>query len=431
MKVPRTIRITSLFIATLLAIAGLVAVSTPAQAATATGTVTGVVKNAEGTVLPGRTVTLYRNVYDEDLIKVARTKAAADGSFTFTDVRVLDPATPDIRYRVTVTDPANDYLGDSVDPVDVKAGTTTELEFALKKAASISGKVTRADGKSPKGIVVDSWEGGSAVADANGNFQIRGMQAGTFELRYTDPSGDYLDQCYDNVLVDLRFEFGCETDADPGGTAVTVTDGANTTVKAQVLSRKAAHISGRITDTKNRVITGAQLDLFNVDSGDQFSIDPPVVSGTDGSFRINGIPPGTWVLRATGDRNGEDLGWAEYWWKNATSWAEATPIKVTAGQTVSGLAITMKSRSTIKVKATPGTGKATFAITITKDSSGSPAGGNTSVTGGGKSTWGKLTDGKRTLTLTGLKKGETTFTIVYSGSVNTAPSDKTVTITVK
>lgn len=358
MNSSRRVRAIALLISLVLTALGLVAVATPAQAATATGTITGVVKSADGAALNDKTVTLYRNVYDEELYTIAKATTDANGAFTFKGVKVLDPSVPDIRYRVTVTDPKDDFLSDSVEPVVVKKGATTKVAISMRKAASISGKISRADGKSPKGIVVNAWEGGTAVADANGNYRVKGLSyPATFELRYEDPSGDYLYQCFDDVLADLRFEFGCETDADPGGTAIETNGPDNTVVKDQVLSRKAGHITGKVTDTKNRVIKGARLDLFNVDSGDAFYVDPPIVSGADGSFRINGIPPGTWVLRSTTCCNGDDLGWAEYWWKDATSWAEATPLKVTAGNTISGLAIKMKSQSTITVKSTPGTDK--------------------------------------------------------------------------
>lgn len=416
--------------ALLLSALGLVAVATPAQAATATGTISGTITNTIKVPLKGITVKL--SSYDGDSPHTVASKTTGTaGTYAFTGVPVLPTGNPDVHYFVEVTDPAANHLGGYKDDIQVTANKTVTADFTLQKGASISGHLTRSDGKPAKGTSVWWWDDGNypdqpvaGTVDAAGNYIIKRITAGTGYLAYIDNTGDYQFQCFDNVVGSTYPEIPCDAEQSPNAKTVTIAAGQDLTVKDQMLQFKAGHIAGIVTDTKKHPLKDEVFNLIDAKTGEEMpNID--ATTNAKGAFDIGNIPPGTWKLNIPPTEK-----WANYWFNGKSTKATANVITVVGGKTVT-IAPKLKSLSILTVKATPGVGKATFAITVTKNSTGNPGGGNTSVTGGGTSTWGPLKDGKRTLTLKGLKKGKTTFTIVYGGSIHTAGSTKTVTITIK
>lgn len=425
MKAPYRLKGLTLFLATLLAVGGLATATAPAHAAVddPEGSVIGIVEDSAGNPLEGINVFISRTINDVEIVQADDT-TEADGTFQFHGIYANED--PDVTYAVEASDDEQDFLTVRK-AVEVKKDQTTEVTLTMRKAASISGKITRQDGKSPAGIEVFAEEApNGTTTDANGNYMLKGLEgsgdSGSY-LQFSDPAGDYLDQCFDNVLADpLSAEGYCTEDA----TKIDIPAGGDVTVKDQRFTHAAGHITGKVTDTKGRAIEAAEVVLYDK-AGERLGGVPTMTTET-GAYRIDRIPPGTWTLNVPSD---PELRWADYWWKNATKRAQATPITIKAGGTVSGLAIKLKSKAALTVKATPGVRKATFALTVKKRSSGSPAGGKISVKIGTKTKTATLKAGKATITLKGLTKGKKSAKVSYLGSVNTAPASKTVSVTIK
>ena len=148
-----------------------------------------------GTVAPGDVATSVFVMQDADTVTSSLT--AADGSFT---VSLL----PAGAYRL-VFHPWHDFQDQTMDGVAVQMGVTTDIGTVQLVAlpptqGTIAGQV------SPAGVTttVMAVQGGSTVAqagvDANGNFLLGGLPAGTYSVQF-QPDGGYLSQTVDGVAV--------------------------------------------------------------------------------------------------------------------------------------------------------------------------------------------------------------------------------------
>ncbi len=172
----------------------------------------------------------------------------ADGGYTISGL-------PDGTYRVEFYDwYAGIYHGefyddapdlDSAADVAVTAGsTTTGIHAALIEFGHISGTVTAEFGGAPLSDIEictyiftgSNWEWLRCVtSDANGEYDIGGLDSGAYRLGFVDYGGDYLTEFYSNA-------------ADVNGAADIYVTLGRTTDGIDAALRDYGHITGMVTD---------------------------------------------------------------------------------------------------------------------------------------------------------------------------------------
>ena len=191
---------------------------------------------------------------------------------------------------VSFHDPAGDHASECFDdqPCDrrgygltsvpvVANGTVSGIDAVLDQAASITGRVTTADGAAADNTAVAALSDGgfgnyvvtSVRTDASGHYTIRGLRAATYVLRFTDTGSG---------LVEYWEDTASESEATPLVAAV----GAS-------LSSIDAVIDNQVTNTSAPTIDGtAQVGRTLSASGGSWTPDGTAVTyrwvvGTDTS----------------------------------------------------------------------------------------------------------------------------------------------------
>ena len=168
-------------------------------------------------------------------------------------------------------------------------GSLTGIDAALPRGASISGRVTDADTGDPvAGLSVyasnadTSSYGASAVTDGNGEYELIGLAAADYRVRFSSSSGANFIATYYNGKT--------SADAD----RVTVTADAPTTgIDQQV--HAGGRILGTVVDAETGdPVAGASASASTFIDGEYYS--GYATAGADGRFSVTGLPTGTHSL---------------------------------------------------------------------------------------------------------------------------------------
>jgi hypothetical protein len=178
-------------------------------------------------------------------------------------------------------------------PITITTGAnTSNIDFAMPAAGSISGTVTNSAGGAPlSGIAVQVFSNtgvflGNVFTDASGSYTFGSMTAGSYYVR-TNTGSNFINQLYNGVTC-----VNCNVTSS-GGTLVAVT--ANTTTPNINFSLSAGGlISGTITNASGGApLQNIQAQIFN--SAGVF------VNGfntnASGFYQTSGLPPGTYYVR--------------------------------------------------------------------------------------------------------------------------------------
>lgn len=234
------------------------------EAAEATAAFAGTVTRA-GTATPlgGIRIRAYLQTGPTSWLLVATVLTASDGSYTAAG---LEPGI----YRARFEDPAGDYVPQYYNNKDsfgsatkftLEDGqTTTGIDAALELAGHIAGTVTaKGNGEPVEDIVVSAhrstnggWESaGSAVSGGDGTYDIGGLPAGTYRVRFADVymPPRHVTQVYDNVLT-----------LDEG-TDVPVTAGA-TTSGIDAAMGDYGRIEGTVTGAGGVAVDDIAVDVW-------------------------------------------------------------------------------------------------------------------------------------------------------------------------
>jgi len=206
---------------------------------------------------------------------------------------------PPDAYAVQFSDPAGDYL-DARTNVVLGAGAPLEnLDVTLGVASKIAGTVTASDGLTPlEGIWgrAYQWTGaewyriGSGQSDADGNYLIGGLAAGTYRVEYRDWSGTYLGEVYANAA-----SLDSGTDIVVGAMAIVSNVNASLT--------QASSISGTVTEPDGMTpLTSLQVEAFQWDGADWISIQT-AYTDSEGAYVLDGLASGTYRVWFHGDDN--------------------------------------------------------------------------------------------------------------------------------
>ncbi|MFF2031050.1 beta strand repeat-containing protein, partial [Arthrobacter sp. NPDC058192] len=235
---------------------------------------------------------------------------------------------------------------DAATAVTVATGQDlTGVNATLVKGATISGKVTVPAGVTVSTIQVSTWLASSMTrvnqyvnAAPDGSYKIVGLPAGSYRLQFSAWNTGAVEQWYQNA------------DSPYKARPVTVTNGQDLT-GVNVTLAKGATISGKVTAPAGVSPSGMFVLASPAVSQDQ---NPSYYGsvGLDGSYKIIGLPAGSYKLAFRAGSGGA----TDQWYKNASSSDTATSVTVTAGQDLAGINATLLKGATIsgKVTAPPG-----------------------------------------------------------------------------
>jgi hypothetical protein len=208
----------------------------------------------------------------------------------------------------------------------------SDVLFRLTRTAVVTGRVTNEDGEAMSRVQVIALRGpseeeiedgdrstsrrlhavSSAQTDDRGQYRIFGLKPGEYYIKGTDSF-----EPDRNMVVDqsywLQQELGSEYAAmySPGvpqaSQAQAVSVRAGEEVQADVSMQRiktmevAGHVIGRDGPAKN---TWVQLEQSG---GDDYGIDRQATTDEKGNFRLKGVPPGSYVIAAYQQSEGEDV----------------------------------------------------------------------------------------------------------------------------
>ncbi len=214
-------------------------------------------------------------------------------------------------------------------PITVGSAVTEGIDFSLSAAGSISGTLTeQGTGVALQGYVyVYGSTGGayleSAPTDADGNYTLDGLPAGSYYLEAT--AAYHRSEVYDDLPCD-----SCDVTM---GTSIPVTAGASVTGIDFVLDRLGT-IEGTVVDQSN----SAPLGYYEIDLLTPEGLPRGYAYTTgDGSYAFQGVQPGTYVVKTAVSFIFRDEVYDDVPCENGCSLVGATPVSVSLGGTTSGI----------------------------------------------------------------------------------------------
>lgn len=244
-------------------------------------------------------------------------------------------AGPDRRLSVTRPFVALAVIG----LIGVILSSFDDAPAAAAGTGAISGVVTGPGGKPLPGVAVfiDGIDGqqvaeSHVMTDESGRFEHAGLPAGGYKLNFVpqryEPSWNYVQEWWQD-----------KRDAE-SATVITLSEGTSKTgVDAELTP--GASFAGRVTDTEGRPIDDAVI--FARGSGSEYSAK----SWPDGTYKVEGLPAGTYALRFESPWLGEQAKYIDEWWNNAPDYASAARLTVTSGQSRTGFDVQLSTGSSI------------------------------------------------------------------------------------
>jgi len=217
------------------------------------------------------------------------------------------------------------------DPVLVGAFDVTEIDAEMVVGGRVEGTVEEAGTGNPlEEVLVCAWTisseefGGCTESDSLGEYALKGMAAGAYEIEFWPLGQNYQPQWYDH-----RSHWW---ESDP----VVVTLGAvETGIEADLLP--AAGVEGQVR------LGGSPVEEAEVCA---WSTDPEgaircALSGADGRYAINGLPGDEYKVEFF-DYVTESI----QFWDHKATWEEANPLSLIAGNTTTGIDADLGSNAT-------------------------------------------------------------------------------------
>lgn len=316
-----------------------------------TGGLSGTVTRRDtGVPLAGTTVMIYGGFG----YYVTETQTAADGTYSVGD---LAPGTYRAWARAGgfvdelydgVSCPAYFYCDPYYDgtPITVGSGVTGGIDFSLAPGGSIAGTVTESGTGDPLQGYVELYGATgylltSTTTAVDGSYELAGLPGGKYFV--AAQSTNHRMEVYDDVP--------CSSCDVTTGTQVQLTTGATVTGVDFALDR-LGEIDGTVTDeSTSSPIPSMELELFDSQGYFQGS----AYTASDGTYRIQGVPTGTYFLRTFsyyGSSGFVDELWDDISCENGCSVTSGTPISVTLAATISGVDFTLVPRGRIAGRVT-------------------------------------------------------------------------------
>jgi len=230
------------------------------------GQISGRVTRWDSTGIAGIRVTA---VFDPNTAFSATTDS--NGDYLIEEVRAG-------TLKVSAFDPNRDYSFTDCNVVVAANVTTEHVDFVAPAVGTIVGTVSNWASQPMPGAMVladcgDPNKLRSGTAGSNGAYTIRDVPVGTYKLTALDANSPYSFNEYEGVQVQA---------------------GAVTNPPLNFAAVGAGHITGYVRDASGSPVIGARVA---VDVGTDSSRSG--FSGQDGVYKIENVPPGTHVVRAT------------------------------------------------------------------------------------------------------------------------------------
>ena len=331
---PRSSRPVLLLLGLLVALVGALAPATTSAAAEADGSISGQMLVTGGAPIAGAEVTLYAR--DEDWEWYAADVAETDATGTY-QLNGVAPGT----YRLGFHDPSGDHATEywsnwgtleAADDLYVAPGATlTGKTVMVTTAGHVTGVVTGDGDASLADVAVaayrhtwpyhdTSWElRGETLTAADGSYDLGGLPEGTYRLGFTDTTGTYLPEFWDDAAT-----VGAAQD-------VVVRVGQPATGKDASLAH-GGEISGTVSGADGALADVRVTAYAFDDTWDEWSSVTSVWTDEAGDYRIGGLVADDYRLRF---RDSESVHVTEFW-DDAATLEAATSIPVGAGATVTG-----------------------------------------------------------------------------------------------
>ncbi|WP_223622729.1 collagen binding domain-containing protein [Microbacterium sp. EST19A] len=300
-----------------LALGGVTAAS--ADDAAVPGTISGTVTRADdGAPVVGVTITASGQAGGW-----GSTTTDAAGGYTLTGLAADSYV---VTFMPDGTDLKREYWENTFDysratAIVIADGTAvTAVDAALEVGGGISGVVTREDdGTALPDVTVSALDAnneivGSTETDAAGEYDLGGLPAGSYRVRFGSPDAALLSQYWKN---EYSWSFATSVDVVEQQTVAGVD-------AALVV---AGFISGTVTRAVDQQPLFSMVSIYEVDG--RFDIEFNYTD-SNGQYRV-GVPAGTYkvLFRSTG--------LAEEYWEDAAVWDTATEFTVSAGEEVDGI----------------------------------------------------------------------------------------------
>lgn len=340
--------------------------ATPAEA-----TLSGVVRDSGGAVVPYAELALY----SLDRYTLASTTADINGAYVFDSLRptsyklivsspTFDPvavvqlptrygqvAHPNVACPPAVCDPLN-----AGTTITVTAGVAQTLpDTILPIGATVQGQIREASTLTPvvgASVAVYSRALGTlatAITDATGNYSVRGLPAGTFYV-YADARAQNYQLTYNGNIVCSGFF--CED----YGTPLVLSGSGSSTVNIDL--QRGGIITGSITDQVSGAPTPrgrARLEVYAngalVSQNSTVCTAPTSGSATVCSYSASGLAPGSYRGAFVST---SVLGWVDMAFggtpcpRGGCNLEPTTPLFATSGGTLSGISATLPRGALIR-----------------------------------------------------------------------------------
>ncbi len=308
--------------------------SPPAQVAS-TGTITGTLANGAGAPQAGICVAASSST------QYASTKTGSDGSYSLS----LAAGNYLVEFFPGCGGPndAIQWYRDqpayaSATPVPVTGGTvTTGIGATLGPGGEITGRVLDASGSPVGGICayayLDLPMGQSTlyndVATAqDGAYTFLGMESGTYTI-------EFVPSCYgpSPYAVDWYPNSPSQAKAAPVNVDAPATAGG-----IDVQLSAGGSITGRVTDAAGTGLGGICINPIEATTSGEVVTFVETSTDAEGNYTVTGLPPGEAVLDFfSGCGGGDYIGTFD----GGSTQLSARPIPITAGDTTSGIDVTM------------------------------------------------------------------------------------------
>lgn len=227
-------------------------------------------------------------------------------------------------------------LAGATDVVTTANQSSTGVDAKLVVASRIDGTVMKPSGKPLLGIKVaaqkksgNSWKtAGMATSNAKGKYEVGGLPAGTYRIKFVDTTGVYVNEFFKDQLMPDKAE------------AITLAVGAvHKAVSAKLAI--AGRIGGVVRGKGNKPLPKMEATAFRKE-GANWIWAGLATTGPTGAYRLVGLAKGTYRVRFS-DPNGK---YVTAYYQSAAKIGNATDVTVRAGHTTWSIGLRLVLKAT-------------------------------------------------------------------------------------